>query len=88
MECCFNINAMADEINIMLFGQLAQLAGKDRIVLSGINDTLQLREEMNEMFPTLKNIEYAIAVGKKIMHENAMIAEGDTVALLPPFSGG
>ena len=42
---------MADEINIMLFGQLAQLAGKDRIVLSGINDTLQLREEMNEMFP-------------------------------------
>ena len=88
MECCFNINAMADEINIMLFGQLAQLAGKDRIVLSGINDTLQLREEMNEMFPALEKIEYAIAVGKKIMHENAMIAEGDTVALLPPFSGG
>ena len=79
---------MADEINIMLFGQLAQLAGKDRIVLSGINDTLQLKEEINELFPALENIEYAIAVGKKIMHENALIAEGDTVALLPPFSGG
>ncbi len=79
---------MADEINIILFGQLAQLAGKDRIMLSGINDTLQLREEVNELFPALQNIDYAIAVEKKIMHENAMVADGQTVALLPPFSGG
>ncbi len=79
---------MADEINIILFGQLAQLAGKDRVMLSGINDTLQLREEVNELFPALQNIDYAIAVEKKIMHENAMVADGQTVALLPPFSGG
>ncbi len=79
---------MADEINIILFGQLAQLAGKDRIMLSGINDTLQLREEVNELFPALQNIDYAIAVEKKIMHENALVADGQTVALLPPFSGG
>jgi molybdopterin converting factor small subunit len=79
---------MADEINIILFGQLAQLAGKDRIMLSGMNDTLQLREEVNELFPALQNIDYAIAVEKKIIHENAMVADGQTVALLPPFSGG
>ena len=79
---------MADEINIILFGQLAQLAGRDRIMLSGINDTLQLREEVNELFPSLQNIDYAIAVEKKIMHENVVVADGQTVALLPPFSGG
>jgi sulfur-carrier protein len=79
---------MADEINIMLFGQLAQLAGKDCIVLSGINDTLQLREEINALFPALGQIDYAIAVEKKIMHENTVVKDGNVVALLPPFSGG
>jgi molybdopterin synthase sulfur carrier subunit len=79
---------MANEINIMLFGQLAQLAGKDRIMLSGINDTLQLRQEINDMFPALQQIDYAIAVEKKILHENTVVKDGNVVALLPPFSGG
>ena len=72
----------------MLFGQLAQLAGKDRIVLCGINDTVQLRDEINALFPALQQIDYAIAVDKKIIHENTFVDDGYTVALLPPFSGG
>jgi sulfur-carrier protein len=79
---------MADEVNIMLFGQLAELAGKDTIVLSGINNTAQLRREIDELFPSLRNIDYAIAVEKKIRHENTVVKDGNMVALLPPFSGG
>jgi len=79
---------MANEVNIMLFGQLAQLAGKDTVVLSGIKDTVQLRQEIDELFPSLRNIDYAIAVEKKIKHENTVVKDGNLVALLPPFSGG
>ncbi len=79
---------MTGEIDIMLFGQLAQLAGRDRLMLSGISDTAQLREEVNTLFPALRQIDYAIAVEKKIVHENAVLQSGYAVALLPPFSGG
>lgn len=79
---------MTEEVNIILFGQLAQLAGSDKIIISGISDTLQLRNEVNKMFPALQHIDYAIAVGKKIVHENILVDGRQTIALLPPFSGG
>jgi molybdopterin converting factor small subunit len=79
---------MAGQVTIMFFGQLAQLAGTDRIQLSDIDDTQQLRQRVNGMYPSIQHIEYAIAVEKKIINENVMVNDSDTIALLPPFSGG
>ena len=79
---------MTGNIEIILFGQIAQLAGKDRLTIPGIADTIQLREAVNTMFPGLKDIDYAIAVEKKIVRGKQDIGEGTMIALLPPFSGG
>jgi len=79
---------MEENVEIILFGQIAQLAGKDRLSIPGITDTNQLREMINSMYPGLKDIDYAIAVEKKIVREKQSIAKGSMIALLPPFSGG
>jgi molybdopterin synthase sulfur carrier subunit len=73
---------------VILFGQIAQMAGKDRLTIAGISDTTQLREAINSMYPGLRDIEYAIAIEKKIVREKQAIGEGMMIALLPPFSGG
>ena len=79
---------MAEQLQILLFGQLAQLAGTDRVMISGVKDTQSLRKDINALYPALQHIEYAIAVEKKIVNENTAIDIGNTIALLPPFSGG
>ncbi len=79
---------MTKNTEIILFGQLSQLAGQERLTLSNIKDTNELREMVNMLHPGVKDIDYVIAVGKKIVSENVAIEEGVIIALLPPFSGG
>ena len=54
----------------------------------GIKDTNTLIEKLEEQFPALVKTNYSIAVNKKVIQENTTINENDTIALLPPFSGG
>jgi len=45
---------------------------------------LKLKNE----FPGLLNTKYALAVNKQVIHQNTSLSNDDTVAILPPFSGG
>jgi molybdopterin converting factor small subunit len=51
-------------------------------------DTDSVRTELNRQFPNLGKLNYAIAVNHKLINGNLMLADGDVVAILPPFSGG
>jgi sulfur-carrier protein len=76
------------EINLLLFGQVAEIAGSSSIVLTDIADTTTLKTEMNKRFPALADIKYAVSVDKQLVMENTNLSDSNTVALLPPFSGG
>lgn len=76
------------EINVLVFGQITDLVGKDSFKLSGVKDTHELIQTLNKNFPMLSSLEYSIAVNKKITKENSLLQHNDVVALLPPFSGG
>jgi molybdopterin converting factor small subunit len=46
---------------------------------------------MNELiaqFPSIGNKKYFVAVNQKMIQTNTLLKTGDTVALMPPFSGG
>jgi molybdopterin synthase sulfur carrier subunit len=75
-------------ISILIFGQLTDITGADRISLPGIADTTSLINELNDQYPELINVKYRIAVDKKIITGNVAINEHSTIALMPPFSGG
>lgn len=75
-------------IKVLLFGQLTEITNESELVLNSINDTNQLQTFLNEKYPLFKNMNYAIAINKKITDQKSSLKEGDTVALLPAFSGG
>ena len=76
------------EITIIAFGQMAELTGKSNWIMTGITNTDQLKQAIEISNPTIKSINYLVAVNKKIVTGNAEIPVNATIALLPPFSGG
>lgn len=76
------------EINLLAFGQIAEITGKSTWKMIEIKDTITLIKNLEEQFPALVKMKYSIAVNKKVIQENTTIHENDTIALLPPFSGG
>lgn len=76
------------EINLIAFGQIADITGKSTWKMAGIKDTNELIKNLEEQFPALSTTSYSMAVNKKLTRENTVFNENDTIALLPPFSGG
>lgn len=76
------------DIEIKMFGQLAEIVGSNELQLQRVSDISLLRKELISRFPKLENYPFVIAVNKKIANKNQKINMGDSVALLPPFAGG
>ncbi len=76
------------EINIIVFGQIIDLTGKPSWKISGVKNTDELMKKLTLQFPELPSIKYSIAVNKNIIQNNTELNQDDTVALLPPYSGG
>lgn len=74
-------------INIIVFGQLCEILG-DNLVLHDIGDTDRLATVLNEKYPGLTGMKYMMAVDKKLVTEKTLLANNNTVALMPAFSGG
>ena len=76
------------EINLLSFGQVADITGKEALKVSDVKSTDELNRYLSKAWPLLQSINYSIAVNKKIIRNNTELQQDDTVALLPPFSGG
>lgn len=74
-------------IQLLAFGQIAEIMGQSESTVNAL-DTDTLKAQLLQQFPGLKDMQFAIAVNKKVVSENTVLKDGDTVALLPPFSGG
>lgn len=76
------------EINVLAFGQIADITGKSQWKITGVKNSEELQGELAGEFPALIAITYSIAINKNVIQKNTPLKNGDTVALLPPFSGG
>jgi len=76
------------EIEIISFGKIAEFVPQQRINVVGISDTNELKKHLEASFPMLKEIKYKLALNKNMIHENLLIEDNDTLAIMPPFSGG
>ena len=75
-------------VNILVFGQITDVIKDTRLIISDVKTTDELRQKLSEQFPGLAVINYVIAINKKTIQGNEALSDNDTVALLPPFSGG
>lgn len=76
------------KINIITFGRITEIVGKEPLVIAGIRDTDNLRLYLLKRYPAIEFVNYAIAVNEEVVFMNTIIQDGATVAILPPFSGG
>ena len=76
------------EINLLSFGQVADILGKDALKIPDVKNTNELNRFLVKAWPQLQSVKYSIAVNKKTIRENTQLHDQDTVAILPPFSGG
>lgn len=79
---------MTNIIHIKAFGMVAEKMGKVSLDLENPGSTEALKIKLFEQYPELKSMKFSLAVNKKMVLEDSVLASGAEVALLPPFSGG
>lgn len=77
-----------DQVKLKVFGKLEELMGAKELMWSLPTDILALKRELQEKYPSLEKIQYAVSVNNKIVNGEGIIRKDDSIALLPPFSGG
>ncbi|WP_438946159.1 MoaD/ThiS family protein [Sediminibacterium sp.] len=75
-------------IQVLFFGSITDITLVAALSWEYCADTDTLMKEVLNRFPALANKKYFLALNQQVIHENAPLKQGDTVALMPPFSGG
>ncbi len=75
-------------MNILLFGELAELVGGSTISVEEVKDSEMLKQVIGEQYPVLQAKSFLIAIDKKVITGKMEIVGNAEIALLPPFSGG
>lgn len=75
-------------MQILVFGQLRDIVGSSMLQIDALPDTAALHHRLLELYPSLANYSFRIAVDGKLTDGQMPIFPGSSIALLPPFSGG
>jgi molybdopterin converting factor small subunit len=76
------------EIEVLMFGNLVQVVGRNHLVFNGIDNTAALVEKVHSDFPLLTATSYSLAVNGQLVRSVCLLKNGDEIAFLPQFSGG
>ena len=79
---------MEQFLTIQAFGQLAEITGCSSFDIKFCDNTATLQQLLQQRYPGLAAIPYAIAVNRKVVSGAEPILPFSSIALLPPFSGG
>ncbi len=75
-------------MEINTFGKITEIVNKEIELLFPMN-LAELKTTLEEQFPLLKNLLYSIAINDELISdEDYMIIQPQSIALMPPFSGG
>lgn len=76
-------------IKILLFAQLQEDIGQSTLLLEANDWTVkQVKEHLREQYPQMSLHAVMTAVNEEYAFDDDVVKEGDTIAFLPPVSGG
>lgn len=75
-------------MEVLFFGQLTDITGTHRITVAAAADTVALEEMLLKQYPALQQAKYRLAVNTQMVHATVVLQGTETIALMPPFSGG
>ena len=76
------------KIRILIFGQLKDIIQADELWMEDLHHSDELISLLQQKFPGIQNLQFKMAVNKKMVHQSVKLQEQDVIALLPAFSGG
>ena len=76
------------QIEVLFFGQLTDKVGCTATKMTNPGTIAAFKKAIVEQYPLLKQAKYTIALNNKIAKDTETIQALDTIALMPPFSGG
>lgn len=76
------------EIQIISFGKISEFINNQDIDVKGVSNTDELKLYLEQSFPDLVGMKYKLALNKNLVQKNIEIQDKDTIAIMPPFSGG
>ncbi len=79
------------ELKVLYFGVSRDQTNKDEedLVLMENLTAGELKKRLMEMYPNLEDVQsFALAVNESYADDEVILKEGDTVAIIPPVSGG
>jgi len=76
------------EIQLISFGKISEFLHSQQLAIEGVSDTDQLKAYLESNFLQLADLKYKLAVNKILIQENTPLNNRDSVAIMPPFSGG
>ena len=76
------------KVNVEIFGQLTDITKDKNFEFKSVNDTDNLLQKLYEQFPGLQSASFIIAVNNNLIKDNTILEDNNTVALMPPYSGG
>lgn len=76
-------------INILLFAHLQETIGESKLSVELSNLTVkQIKEWMEAQYPQVSLQQVMTAINEEFATDTMVVKEGDTIAFIPPISGG
>ncbi|MDT8400539.1 MAG: MoaD/ThiS family protein [Bacteroidales bacterium] len=76
------------KIKVLLFGVLAEKAGKEEMEVEKVSSLEGLKKHIIEQYPSFEDYKFNISLNQTLVKGDIKLQDGDEVALLPPFAGG
>lgn len=76
-------------INILLFAHLQEIIGESKLCVDLSDRTVgQIKEWMETHYPQINLQHVMTAVNEEFATDTTIVNNGDTIAFIPPISGG
>ena len=76
------------EINLISFGKISEFINIQKMDIKDIDHTDDLKNHLENKFPQLAGMKYKLALNNNLVQKNIEIKNLDSIAIMPPFSGG
>ncbi|MCU0415714.1 MAG: MoaD/ThiS family protein [Cytophagaceae bacterium] len=76
------------QVYVKTFGKITDILPEGTVELPMGSTVAEIRVLLHQLYPALQTLTYKIAVNARLSEETIQVQEGDTLALLPPYSGG
>lgn len=76
------------KIKVYFFGILTDVTGTNEQEIKDIENLSALKSWLWRTYPKSKELDFQVAVNRKLTEGKIDFKNGDEIALLPPFAGG